>query len=119
MTFLLECTVGSVLKCLEEEVRGAIQKEQGVCPGSSSFTFSVSLWTAAAAHRSDHGATTGRFELQHQRPAHLVLRAHQHFHPFPVCCEKAALPAPSYLQSEPSPHSVYLYCFSLFFIILI
>lgn len=47
------------------------------------------------AHRSEHGAATSRVELRHQRPAHLVLCAHQHLCPVPVCRTKTALPATS------------------------
>lgn len=62
---------------------------------------SSSYW-AEVARRSEHGAATSRVELWHQRPAHFVLRAHQHLCPVPVCCTKAALPATSSLQGQPN-----------------
>lgn len=46
-----------------------------------------------AAHRSEHGAAAGGAELRNQRPAHLVLCAHQRLCSFPVCHTKRALPA--------------------------
>lgn len=42
MTFLLECTVASILKCLEEEVRGGIQKSKKTGPGMLVHVFCLS-----------------------------------------------------------------------------
>ncbi len=45
------------------------------------------------AHRSEHGAAAGCAKLRNQRPAHLVLCAHQHLNPYPVYHTKTACPA--------------------------
>lgn len=50
-----------------------------------SLFFLSTLYCAEAAHRSEHGAVTGRVELRHQRSAHLVLCPYKHFCPLPFC----------------------------------
>ncbi len=69
-----------------------------VCPPPSAS------YCVEVAHRSEHGAAAGRAELRHQRPAHLVLRAHQRLCPLPICHTKTALPAADPLQGQLSCH---------------
>lgn len=90
MTVFMECMATQIFKSLEEEVTFSTTDqncESKYCRlySCEGFPPSSALYCVEAAHRSEHGAVTGCAELRHQRPAPLVLCAHQRLCPLPFC----------------------------------